>query len=199
MKNKLLIHTLDTYKNVTEDFKKNSFINYKYTETLLDEDINILKEMTKESYDLITGLIEINSEASNNYLKYLKESIKEYKFIKDSKSKVKEYFFNIVKKELIIGSDNVYVKVNGKNHTLDKLSHGERQLITFLVFLDYVGKKKDLILIDEPCISLDTDWQEKLVSIFSSICPNSEFILTTHSPYLSINHMKSIRNIDILE
>ena len=201
IKNKLLIKTLEMYKTLNESDvqSKTSNSDTEQEYSLNEEEKTVLKDIAKESYDLITNCIEFSYKHNTEFFNDVKVSIEKYESIKDTKSKIKEYFYSIVNKEIIISGDKVLVRVDNETHTLDKLSHGERQLITFLVFLDYVGKNKDLILIDEPCISLDTDWQEKLVSIFSQLCPRSKFILTSHSPYLSVNYVDSIRNISIRE
>jgi len=40
----------------------------------------------------------------------------------------------------------------------------------------------DFILLDEPEISLDIEWQEKLLATISKLAPNSQIIVASHSP-----------------
>ena len=80
-------------------------------------------------------------------------------------------------------------------HDLNLLSNGERQFLTFITILVSLGKDKSVILIDEPDISLDTDWQENFVSIIETLCPNAQIIYTTHSPYISVNDTNMICNL----
>lgn len=64
------------------------------------------------------------------------------------------------------------------------LSRGEKTLIYmfFMVFL-YKGKVK-IFLLDEPEISLHVKWLESLIKDLTELAPDSQFIITTHSPNL---------------
>lgn len=116
-------------------------------------------------------------------------------------NKITQYFNSLAfnNKILEIDSDNIVVKNGESNHGIDKLSHGERHLLTFLVLLSFIGENKSIIMIDEPCISLDTEWQEKFVDIVEDLCPNSQFIMTTHSPDIALNHPEKICNLELNE
>ena len=67
------------------------------------------------------------------------------------------------------------------------LSRGEKTLIYmfFMVFL-YKWKIK-IFLLDEPEISLHVKWQENLIKDLTELAPNTQFIITTHSPNLVMN------------
>nr|WP_143328974.1 ABC transporter ATP-binding protein [Clostridium puniceum] len=80
-------------------------------------------------------------------------------------------------------------------HYFEQLSHGERHLITLFSLLNYIGEKKSLILIDEPCIALDTRWQQNLLSTFNKLC-NKPMLIATQSPYMSIDFMNDQVEID---
>lgn len=67
--------------------------------------------------------------------------------------------------------------------------------MTLLTLVDFIGKNKNIILIDEPCIALDTDWQEKLAEMFSKIT-NAPFLIATHSPSISQDYLDD--QIDII-
>ena len=73
------------------------------------------------------------------------------------------------------------VKVAPQNHALDKLSSGERHLLTFLATILLMGDTKEFILLDEPEISLDLEWIEKLFTTLSKLAPNSQIIVATHN------------------
>jgi energy-coupling factor transporter ATP-binding protein EcfA2 len=73
------------------------------------------------------------------------------------------------------------VKITPENHTLDKLSSGERHLLTFLATILLMGDTKEFILLDEPEISLDVEWIEKLFTTLSKLAPNSQIIVATHN------------------
>lgn len=83
-------------------------------------------------------------------------------------------------KRLVIDKDGVFI--SPKNHSLQRLSSGERHLLTFLATILLMGEEQDFILLDEPEISLDIEWQEKLLSTISKLAPNSQIIVASHSP-----------------
>lgn len=65
---------------------------------------------------------------------------------------------------------------------IEDLSSGEKQflLILFKVFL--MEDRKTLLIMDEPEISLDIDWQFELINTIRKINPNCQIIIATHSP-----------------
>lgn len=72
---------------------------------------------------------------------------------------------------------------NGENVIeLEELSSGEKQylLILFKVFLQ--EEMPTLLLMDEPEISLDIDWQFQLLNVIRELNPNCQVIIATHSP-----------------
>jgi len=85
-------------------------------------------------------------------------------------------------KKLVLSSHGILVSVTGEEHTIQRLSSGERHLLTFLVTILLMGEEQDFILLDEPEISLDIEWQEKLLATISKLAPNSQIIVASHSP-----------------
>ena len=108
------------------------------------------------------------------------DSLKEIKSI--------EIFKLLTGKDIYVIDNDVKIKYKNEIHDLTKLSHGERHLLTLLFLIDFIGSSKKIILVDEPCIALDTDWQEKLVEIFSEIT-EVPFLIATHSPYISEDYL----------
>ena len=97
-------------------------------------------------------------------------------------------------KELVINANGVFVAPN--NHPLQKLSSGERHLLTFLATILLTGEEKDFILIDEPEISLNVDWQRKILSTIAKLAPNSQIIIATHSPLVARGYKKSVNSYE---
>ncbi len=85
-------------------------------------------------------------------------------------------------KNLVLSSNGIFVTVTSENHSIQKLSSGERHLLTFLATILLMGEEQDFILLDEPEISLDIDWQEKLLATIAKLVPNSQIIVASHSP-----------------
>lgn len=62
------------------------------------------------------------------------------------------------------------------------LSSGEKQMLIILLTVLCEDMQPYVLLMDEPEISLHFDWQKRLIEIISSLNPNAQIILTTHSP-----------------
>ena len=64
----------------------------------------------------------------------------------------------------------------------DKLSAGEKQMLSFLCYNTF--SKNNAIFIDEPELSLHPDWQRTLVSILLEQGNQNQFFMATHSPFI---------------
>lgn len=98
-------------------------------------------------------------------------------------------------KRLIFRKGVPVIKTGSTTHDLKALSSGERHLLTFIVTVYLLGTKCDIILIDEPEISLHVRWQRKLIPLLSEIAPTSQIIAASHSPAIvhkQLNHYTQI-------
>ena len=69
-------------------------------------------------------------------------------------------------------------------------------LLTVLV----EDNKPYLLLMDEPEVSLHIDWQQQLIELITTLNPNAQIILTTHSPALIMNGwMDSVTEVNEIE
>jgi predicted ATPase len=64
----------------------------------------------------------------------------------------------------------------------DKLSAGEKQMLSFLCYNAF--SQDSIIFIDEPELSLHTDWQRRLFPTLMAQATNNQFIVATHSPFI---------------
>ena len=64
----------------------------------------------------------------------------------------------------------------------DKLSSGEKQMLSFLCYNTF--KKDSCIFIDEPELSLHPDWQRRLISTLLEQGNNNQYFISTHSPFI---------------
>ncbi len=67
------------------------------------------------------------------------------------------------------------------------LSSGEKQLIIILLTALIQEDRSFVLFIDEPEISLHTDWQEKLIDNIRSLNNNAQIIIATHSPSIVLD------------
>lgn len=64
----------------------------------------------------------------------------------------------------------------------DKLSSGEKQMLSFICYNAFT--KNGIIFIDEPELSLHIDWQRDLLGILLKQNTSNQFIIATHSPMI---------------
>ena len=95
-------------------------------------------------------------------------------------------FFNESDKELSVNiSSGVNVRLpSGDVGNISLLSSGESHLFVLITHLAFNPKLKDanVLIIDEPEVSLHVLWQEKLVSAIQDANPSVQCIFATHSP-----------------
>ncbi|WP_122761156.1 AAA family ATPase [Pseudomonas viridiflava] len=95
-------------------------------------------------------------------------------------------------KEIVINGHGVKVEYEGETFSIDSLSSGERQLFTFLSLVVIDGRDRDILLIDEPEISLNATWQRKLVKLLEELAPRTQIILASHSPIVAKGQPSSL-------
>lgn len=88
-------------------------------------------------------------------------------------------------KRLVVNQTDAYIEVGAGRHQLEELSSGEQQLLSLLTTFFILGPDRDILLVDEPEISLNLEWQREIVSLASGSCPRTQLILTTHSPAIA--------------
>jgi ABC-type lipoprotein export system ATPase subunit len=64
----------------------------------------------------------------------------------------------------------------------DKLSAGEKQMLSFLCYCIFT--ENSIIFIDEPELSLHPDWQRTLIPTLMEISSTNQFFIATHSPFI---------------
>ncbi|MEZ8241357.1 AAA family ATPase [Vibrio splendidus] len=123
--------------------------------------VNIMEELKIER--LILSSVNLLIETFNNYL--------------------------IDCKELVVNNQGAHIKYAIEEHALNQLSSGERHMLTFLSLVLFEGGKRDILIIDEPEISLNIKWQRELIPLFNKLIPDTQIIVASHSPSLSNNNM----------
>lgn len=73
--------------------------------------------------------------------------------------------------------------VVSQSHVGEALSSGERQILT-LIYATSQMAQRDVVLIDEPELSLHVDWQRKLIPSMEKQIPTQQLIVFSHSPVI---------------
>ena len=82
----------------------------------------------------------------------------------------------------ITTEDGSLLTTEGVKVRLEQLSSGEKQMLLILTTVFLQEEKPNVLLMDEPEISLHISWQDRLIELIRKLNPNCQVILTTHSP-----------------
>lgn len=86
---------------------------------------------------------------------------------------------------------------NGTSSSIYTLSSGERQIITLLYAATHMSQQ-NLVLIDEPEISLHVDWQRLLLKKMSDQLGNRQIIACTHSPVIPADYEDNFVELNVM-
>ncbi len=97
------------------------------------------------------------------------------------------------------GDLKIYVEGDHAGRNINSLSSGERQIVVILTHLAFnkQAKRANILIIDEPELSLHLRWQELFVDAVTSASSGLQLILATHSP--SIIKGKFANCVDVRE
>ena len=158
---------------------------------------------TDDILDLVNGEYAkrsevINSEQQQNYKKIekilngdtvdqdeLRRYVKEGEKLRTEQLKPFDVLTELTKKFFLNkGIDMRILKLGDVNHAIssDKLSSGEKQMLSFLCYNTF--SQNTSIYIDEPELSLHPDWQRMLIPAVLSSNNNNQFFIATHSPFI---------------
>jgi predicted ATP-binding protein involved in virulence len=176
---------IDIYLNGSNTrIKKNS--KYKSTRGIkefkksivyLAVSFNEIEELKEKIQEYINELMferdykasEAYNELQNNINKIFKDIKLEIKF--SGLNKNKEIFFT---------------NSSGKKFSITELSTGEMTLLTKVLYLYLSEIKNQVILIDEPEMSLHPNWQNSILELYEIFAQknNNQIIIATHSPHI---------------
>lgn len=87
-------------------------------------------------------------------------------------------------------------QADGRSHSYEHLSAGEKQLLLILLTVFMQENRPGVLIMDEPEISLHVDWQKRLLEVIRDINPNCQVIVATHSPMVIMDGwMGNVSNI----
>lgn len=103
-----------------------------------------------------------------------------------------DQLFRVTSKKIDRQSNHIrFIKDQGEPHEriieAYHLSSGEKQMLIILLTALVQDKQPAIMLMDEPEISLHTDWQETLIDNIRKLNENVQIIIATHSPSIIIN------------
>jgi energy-coupling factor transporter ATP-binding protein EcfA2 len=183
----------DSIKNVVEPF----FVRIREIANKLPSEKEFAKLTKRGTVD--TGLLEILREWSGllpriEQVNHLAGRISRYNLqLSEAFAAIERYLTSVNgfladsnKKLSFDDSGNLQVALSrgDRLRPITALSSGERQLVVILTHLAFnrQAKRANILIIDEPELSLHIRWQELFVDALESASPGLQSILATHSP-----------------
>ena len=157
---------------------------------------NISEERKHEILSLVQSE-NIHNDKYNALAYFLSNLIEIYDQQRDKDNRIKEFVGvtnkYLVGKEIRYDESNVTITViNTRTETevlLEKLSSGEKQLISILSKLYLESSRKSLIIFDEPELSLSIEWQKTLLPDIIASDQCGLLLAATHSPFIFENEL----------
>jgi energy-coupling factor transporter ATP-binding protein EcfA2 len=145
----------------------NRLLRYQFNKLLFDRATEMLKRIEKFSSDVRATFASIESyrELMNDFLKSSK-------------------------KVMIVDLSGLSVSIEGVGQRpVNALSSGEQQLIVLFsqLWFNPSVQQSNVLMIDEPEVSLHIEWQEMFVDALLRAGPKLQLILATHSPSIILD------------
>lgn len=168
-------------------------------------DVGIMKDTQTDWIDSLHSVEKDNTALNvlHLYIKDSREKLAEYEAFAEKINKFVEIINNHLKrKRLSIDYDKGFVvkAIEGEKDSikLSRLSSGEQNEIVLIYELLFKCDNKDLILVDEPEISLHLEWLQNMIKDMLDITKlsKSSMLIATHSPDLVGNYYNLVTNLE---
>jgi len=163
---------------INQNGEGTSFFDYRMKMLNFPKDAKCIQQRIDKFFEVINSLFEetnkeITIDPSNNTLVFN---------IKGTGGT-----FDTAEGKSFILADGKEFHIADEMVQLDQLSSGEKQIILILTTVFLQEEKPNILLMDEPEISLHINWQERLIEVIRQLNPNCQLILATHSPTIFTN------------
>lgn len=161
----------------------------KYT-AISDETDELYVQLSKEITQKISETEESNDEKESDDAKHVLRDIKEHVEHVSQKreallrpfSVLTDRIHDIFQYKGIRVTQGITLGDAEEAIASDKLSAGEKQMLSFLCYNTF--SERAAIFIDEPELSLHVDWQRTLVPTLLEQGTENQFFIATHSPFV---------------
>ena len=158
---------------VNQNGEGTSFFDYRMKMLNYPQKAAVIQERIGKFFALVNSLFEetgkeIAIDPQNNTLTFHVKDSEDYIVTEDNLQ--------------ITTEDGSLLTTEGVNVRLEQLSSGEKQMLLILTTVFLQEEKPNVLLMDEPEISLHISWQDRLIELIRKLNPNCQVILTTHSP-----------------
>ena len=157
-------------------------------------DKNVVTELDWQIYQLQRRYLDYQVNVGNRTIACLTSGDPARMAAAADLSKPKQRFLDLIDslfsdsgKKIVRDSNDLVFDRFGLRLLPYNLSSGEKQLLVIMLTALVQDSKPGVILMDEPEVSLDIDWQQQLIQRIIEINPNVQIIMTTHSPAVIMN------------
>ncbi len=158
--------------NTIQDYNKFLFSPL-YFSAEADDISNVEKEFVKYWYNQVKFYNKRNNEITEILQKFITEVLDGLDL---------DFTYSYIDED-----DNIFFQ-NSSNEKfkISELSTGEQTLLSKVLYLFFKDYKDNVILIDEPELSLHPSWQNKVLKIYENFAlkNNCQIIIATHSPHI---------------
>lgn len=163
---------------INQNGEGTSFFDYRMKMLNFPQEANTIQQRIDKFFQLVNSLFEetgkeIMIDPQNNILVFSIKGTEEAIYTSDGLR--------------VFTADNKALYGAAKKIQLDQLSSGEKQILLILTTVFLQEEKANVLLMDEPEISLHISWQDRLIELIRELNPNCQLILTTHSPNIFAN------------
>lgn len=148
-----------------------------------DKDIDPMELLFKSYNDYALPV-----RANVDFTRRVADITKEDSFIVKKHARILSEFADIIGGEYISGSDNsIYFKPSGKRLrlTMGESSGAVRSMLDIGSYLRHIAKPGDLLIVDEPELSLHPENQRRVARLFARLINlGIRVFITTHSDYI---------------
>ncbi len=176
----------DTLSELFISFEDDTLTHKFITSVSTNDVVELLSKeyanIAKNIIDLQTELLkEARNKTNGELQKYLEQGDIDKEILQKPFTELSQLVKDIFNKGIKITKD-ISVGDEANAISADKLSSGEKQMLSFFAYNMFY--KKAAIFIDEPEISLHTDWQKVLFPSLLAQGTENQFFVATHSPFI---------------
>ncbi|MBU0464555.1 MAG: AAA family ATPase [Proteobacteria bacterium] len=208
---------IDPHNN-QDSFELPFFAYYGVSRAILDIPLHRRGFQKKQSrFDSLAGSLDAVSRFRSAFIWFYNKENEEGRLQKDKKSfdltlkeldvartALAKVFPDLTEPHIEVNPLRFMIKKNGHSFSLDQLSDGYKTMLGLILDLssrmamanpehDNPLESEAIVMVDEIDLHLHPSWQQRVIGDLIRTFPNTQFILTTHSPYVveSVNnHLK---------
>lgn len=154
-------------------------------------DFNVATELDLQLFTLQRRYLDYQVNIANRMIAALQEGkAEEAQRLSSVKTRFQDMIdrlFSETGKTIVRTANEIRFMQMGEELTPYKLSSGEKQILVILLTVLVEDNLPYVLFMDEPEVSLHIDWQQQLIELITTLNPNAQIILTTHSPAMIMN------------